>query len=137
MEEMLQEERPTVWAKLKSKIIGDEPLEDEGMELADASQPKLRIRAQYAYQVTVRRQVLSFQDAVAAAEGLKKGEQQVMNLSGAEPAIREKIKDFMSGVNFAEEGTWEELGENIFMIAPKTATVEVAPASPRMTAQRN
>jgi FtsZ-interacting cell division protein YlmF len=43
----------------------------------------------------------------------------------------------MSGVNFAEEGTWEELGENIFMIAPKTATVEVAPASPRMTAQRN
>ena len=138
MEELLQDERPTLWARLKYKIIGDEPLEDDHMEgHVPASSPKLRLQAQYAYAITVRRQVLSFQDAVAAAEGLKRGEQQILNLSAADSAIRDKIKDFMSGVNFAEEGTWEDLGDNIFMIAPKTATVEVAPASPRMTAQRN
>ena len=58
-------------------------------------------------------------------------------LAGTDPAIRQKIVDFMCGVNFAQEGTWEELGENIYMVVPASAYVEVAPATPRMAAIKN
>jgi cell division inhibitor SepF len=68
---------------------------------------------------------------------LKRGEQQILNLAGTDPAIRQKIVDFMCGVNFAQEGTWEELGENIYMVVPASAYVEVAPATPRMNAIKN
>ena len=37
----------------------------------------------------------------------------------------------------AQEGTWEEIGENVYMIVPSYAYVEVAPATPRMVAGRN
>lgn len=96
-----------------------------------------RYSQSYRYQITVRRQIVSFQDAIAAADGLKRGEQQVLNLSSADHAVREKIKDFMCGVNYSQEGTWEELGENIYLLAPACALVEVAPATPRMTAAKN
>ena len=68
----------------------------------------LRVHSTHRYSITVRRQVVSFQDAVAAADGLKRGEQQVLNLTMATSELREKIKDFMCGVNYAAEGTWEE-----------------------------
>lgn len=95
------------------------------------------IRAVHRYQITVRRQILSLQDAVSAADGLKRGEQQILNLNYVQPDLREKIKDFMSGVNYTAEGTWEELGEHVFLLAPASAYVEVAPATPRMKAERN
>ena len=97
----------------------------------------LRVHAAHRYSITVRRQVVSFQDAVAAADGLKRGEQQVLNLTMATHELREKIKDFMCGVNYAAEGTWEELGDNVYLLAPATAFIEVAPASPRMQTERN
>ena len=82
-------------------------------------------------------QVVAFDDAVASADGLKRGEQQILNLSSADPALRERIKDFLAGVNYAQEGTWEEVGENVFVLAPRTALVESAPASPRMASAHN
>jgi len=91
----------------------------------------LRVATAHRYSITVRRQISSFQDAVAAADGLKRGEQQILNLSMASMELREKIKDFMCGVNYAAEGSWEELGDNVFLLAPASAFVEVAPASPR------
>lgn len=91
----------------------------------------------YKSQVTVRRQVVSFEDALGAAQGLKRGEQQILNLTNTEPSLREKIKDFMCGVNFSQEGTWEEIGEHMYLVVPSTVHVEVAPASPRQVATRN
>lgn len=94
-----------------------------------AHRPPLRLHTAHRYAVTVRRQVRSFQDAVAAADGLKRGEQQVLNLTLAPPDVRERIKNFMCGVNYTAEGTWEELGEHIYLLAPSTALVEVAPSA--------
>ena len=74
---------------------------------------------------------------MAAANGLKCGEQQILNLSSTESALRQKIVDFMCGVNYAQEGTWEEIGDNIFLVVPGNAYVEVAPATPRMNAVKN
>jgi len=125
------------FGRLKSKLaLKDRPVEDDLDGMGDI-QGSPRFLPDSRYQIVVRRQIMSFQDAVAAADGLKRGEQQILNLSQADQALRDKIKDFMCGVNYAEEGTWEELGENIFLLAPPEAHVEVAPPSPRLAAQRN
>ena len=97
----------------------------------------LETRTMYKAQVSIRRQIVSFEDALAAAQGLKRGEQQVLNLTATEPSLREKIKDFMCGVNFSQEGTWEEIGDNMYMVVPSSVHVEVVPASPRQMATRN
>ncbi len=99
--------------------------------------PSLRVHGSHGYHITVRRQIVSFQDAVAAADGLKRGEQQILNLSMCPSELREKIKDFLCGVNYNAEGSWEEVGEGVYLLAPLTAEVEVAPASQRMVAGRN
>ena len=113
--------------------------EDEEFEEMDDApvRSQLRVHTVHRYSVTIRRQIVSFNDAVAAADGLKRGEQHIMNLSMCAPELREKIKDFMSGVNYTAEGTWEELGEHVFLLAPASALVEVAPASQRMVAAKN
>jgi len=135
MEELELQDRPGFFTRLRTKFMGDEPVEDMVDERGEPR--RYTLHANYRYAVTVRRQVLSFQDAVAAADGLKRGEQQILNLCAADNQLREKIKDFMCGVNYAKEGTWEELGENIYLLCPPLATVEVAPATPRMNAAKN
>ena len=94
-------------------------------------------KASFRYTVTVRRQVVFFEDAYAAANGLKAGEQQILNLAGTDPLTRQKIIDFMCGVSFAQESTWEEIGENIYLICPTAAFVEVVPPSTRGNALKN
>lgn len=135
MEELELQDRPGFFKSLRDRFLKEELVEEAADE--DHGMPRLRVHTQARYQVTVRRHILSFQDAVAAADGLKRGEQQVLNLCACDSMLREKIKDFMCGVNYAEEGTWEELGDNIYLLAPPTATVEVAPATARMAAARN
>ncbi len=138
MEEIDSQERPGLFGKL----AGIFTREDEDDEDVEAREPKRMARAAdvrtvYKYHVTIRRQIASFEDALTAAQGLKRGEQQVLNLSQTEPSLREKIKDFMCGVNFSQEGTWEEIGDNIYLVVPANVFVEVAPASPRQMAGRN
>ncbi len=63
-----------------SKLFGPrqyEEYEEEYIDDVPAPKQNLTIQAVHRYQVTVRRQVMSFQDAVLAADGLKRGEQQV------------------------------------------------------------
>ena len=116
---------------------GEETTEHHTFHPEVTQHSPLKMKTTYQYQVTVRRQIISFQDAVTAADGLKRGEQQILNLSMTDPTLREKIKDFMCGVNYALEGSWEEIGDNVYLLAPNHAFVEVAPASARMTALRN
>jgi cell division inhibitor SepF len=90
----------------------------------------LKVGHDHSHHLTVRQQVVSFQDAVAAADGLKRGESQVVNLAMAVPDMREKIKDFLCGVNYNAEGTFEEVGENVYLLTPSAIYVEVAPSAP-------
>jgi len=139
MEEALDyQEKPGLFSRISGIFVKDRE-EDEVYEeeVAPTSAPRLSLKSAARYSITVRRQVVSFQDAVAAADGLKRGDQQILNLTGAEPAVREKIKDFMAGVNYSQEGYWEELGDNVYLLAPSHANVECAPATPRMQSVRN
>ncbi len=137
MEEFDGQDRPGLFGKIAG-IFTREEEEDE----IETREPRRMARAAdvrtvYKYHVTIRRQIASFEDALTAAQGLKRGEQQVLNLTQTEPSLREKIKDFMCGVNFSQEGTWEEVGEHIYLVVPNNVFVEVAPASPRQMAGRN
>lgn len=139
LEALEKSERTGFFARIasafsKSEVFDGEELDQEN-ELTQINHSK--VRASYRYHITIRRTILSFQDAVACADGLKRGEQQILNLNSTDPVLKEKIKDFMCGVNYAQEGSWEEVGESIYLLAPAQAYVEVAPASPRMSAMRN
>ena len=138
MEELTIQDRPGLVRKIANIFARTEEYEeDEQAPVSDKSHPGLQLRQSYRYTVTVRRQITSFDDAMAAANGLKRGEQQILNLNATDIATRQKIVDFMCGVNFSQEGTWEEIGENIYLIVPSNAYVEVAPATPRMSTLRN
>lgn len=136
MEEMEVQDRPGLFGKIAG-IFSRERAEDEEFEAPEAPNSSVGFRQLSVYRVTLRRQIVALEDAYEAAQGLRRGDQQIMNLTATEPALREKIKDFMAGVTFAQDAIWEEIGDHIYMIAPNCASVEVAPASPRMTAIRN
>ncbi len=134
MEELELQEKPGILSRISGMFGRSMESEEDSV----AARPGgTEMRPQYRYTVTIRRQITSFDDAMAAANGLKRGEQQILNLSGTDSVTRQKIVDFMCGVNYAQEGTWEEIGESIFLIVPPMAYVEVAPPSPRMTSTRN
>lgn len=136
--ELQDEQQSGFFSRVKGWFQKEEEyVDDETYETPTSARSTYRVHTRGQYQITVRRMVQSFQDAVSAADGLKRGDQQVLNLSSCDASLREKIKDFMCGVNYSQEGTWEELGENVFLLAPPNALVEVAPATPRMTAAKN
>jgi cell division inhibitor SepF len=137
MEETMLEDKAGFFGRVLSKFTRTDVYEEEVEQMPEKNTTPTGMRRDYRYTVTVRRQITSFDDAVAAAHGLKRGEQQIINLTGTEPVLRQKIVDFMSGVNFAHEGTWEEIGDAIYLVVPQNAYVEVAPATARTSALRN
>lgn len=137
MEEMELQDRPGLFGKLAGIFTREDEEEEQETREPKRMARVAETRTVYKYHVTIRRQIVSFEDALTAAAGLKRGEQQVLNLTQTEPSLREKIKDFMCGVNFAQEGTWEEVGEHIYLVVPNNVFVEVAPASPRQMVGRN
>ncbi len=135
---MVIQDKPGFMSRIAGIFTRSEEIEEETeMTPEKAANGGLQVRANYRYTVTVRRQITSFDDAMAAANGLKRGDQQILNLTMTDAVTRQKIVDFMCGVNYAQEGTWEEIGDNVYLIVPANAYVEVAPPTPRMTAMRN
>ena len=123
-------EKSTVFTKLAT-FLGRHDRNDEDTDRPQAmhdDRVPLRIHHKFAYHVTVRRNIVSFQDAVSAAEGLKRGEAQVLNLTQAPAELREKIKDFMCGCQFMADAHMEELGDHVYLLAPAHAEIEVAGA---------
>jgi cell division inhibitor SepF len=138
MDDMVLQEKPGLFSRIAGIFTHSEEIEDDYESTPQsAANAATQMRPNYRYTVTVRRQITSFDDALAAANGLKRGEQQILNLSATDQQTRQKIVDFMSGVNYAQEGTWEEVGEAVYLIVPANAYVEVAPPTPRMAAVKN
>lgn len=135
MEELELQEKPGLFSRIGGLFTRTESEEDE--EGAIDSPNTFTVRSAYRYHVTVRRQVASFDEAYAAANGLKRGEQQILNLSLTEPTLRQKIVDFMSGVSFAQDANWEEIGEHVYLVAPGSAFVEVSAEPAKNSFLRN
>jgi cell division inhibitor SepF len=66
----------------------------------------------------------SFEDARLAADGLKDGRQQIVNLEKASPEMSERIIDFLNGVTYALNGFVEKIGDKIYLFAPSNVVIE-------------
>jgi cell division inhibitor SepF len=115
----------------------EEEYDDEPYEQPPTEGKWGKMQQFHPYNVCVRMLVNSFEDARQAADGLKYGEQQILNLGDTSEPLRQKVVDFLSGVAYAQEGTVEKLGDNIFLFAPRQAVVDVSPPSPRITSMNN
>lgn len=85
----------------------------------------LRIEQTRQTQITVRRAVHSFDDARRAADGLKEGQQQIVNLEQTPADMSERITDFLNGATYAIEGSVEKIGEQVYLFTPNSVTIDV------------
>jgi len=92
----------------------------------------LRIEQTRRTHSTVRRAVHSFDDARRAADGLKDGQQQIVNLEQTPADMAERITDFLNGATYALEGSVEKIGEQVYLFTPSSVTIDVEekPAAP-------
>lgn len=129
-------ERKSWLTKVKETVFGVEPEdEEEESNTASASQSgtqnlrnkqlPLRLQTAQRGRVAVRLNAQVFEDAKLAADGLKSGEHQIVNLERATPQMAERIIDFLNGVCYAIDGTVERIGEKVYMFVPANVSVEV------------
>jgi cell division inhibitor SepF len=85
----------------------------------------LRIEQTRRTHITVRRAVHSFDDARRAADGLKEGQQQIVNLEQTPVEMAERITDFLNGATYALEGSVEKIGEQVYLFTPNSVTIDV------------
>lgn len=119
------------WTRCKDMIIGvEEPDEEETHGASSTPSPQkqaqpLRLQMARGGRVAVRLNAQVFEDAKVAADGLKGGEQQIINLEKATPQMAERIIDFLNGVCYALDGTVERIGERVYMFVPANIAVDV------------
>jgi cell division inhibitor SepF len=128
-------ERKGFFARMRDGLFGVEEPEEEELAYgaAQAAGPQnqrkpqipLRIQTARGGRVAVRLNAQVFEDAKLAADGLKSGEHQIVNLERATPQMAERIIDFLNGVCYAIDGTVERVGDKVYMFVPANITVEV------------
>jgi cell division inhibitor SepF len=134
--EEYEPERKSFWTRLKDGLLGSEEPEEEGLEVvapvnaeagahARRNPQSLRLQTARGNRVAVRLNAQVFEDAKLAADGLKSGEHQIVNLERATPQMGERIIDFLNGVCYALDGTVERVGEKVYMFVPANVEVEV------------
>jgi cell division inhibitor SepF len=130
-----EQERPSFWTRIKNGLLGTEDPEDDEVDtpavLPDAGTQNrrqstpLRLQTSRSGRVAIRLNAQVFEDAKMAADGLKGGEHQIVNLERATPQMGERIIDFLNGVCYALDGTVERVGEKVYMFVPANVPVEV------------
>lgn len=120
--------RRGIWTRIKEGF-GISEL-DEEFEESDAAADQtrrpvtLRLQSARVSHVSVR-QASSFEDARLAADGLKDGRQQIINLEKTAEAMSERIIDFLNGVTYALNGFVEKVGDRVYLFAPSNIVIDV------------
>jgi len=127
-------EQRSLWDRLMDRV-GLGPLEGE---LEHEPEPvrrrrgvMLRFHHSKVNRVSVWLTVESIDNARQAADGLKEGRQQIVNLERAAPEVAARIIDFLNGVTYALDGYVEQVGEKVFMFTPANTVIEVENGSER------
>jgi cell division inhibitor SepF len=121
------EDRPSMWARLRT-LVGLNR-EEEDAEALPAHTTDARYRRFHAYHVCIRKEIHSIEDARVAADGLKEGVQQIVNLASTPQGVRERVIDFLNGVVYAIEGSVERVSEHVFVYAPPQAILDAPNAT--------
>lgn len=121
--------RRGIWARIKEGF-GVSEVEDEYDEIDDGIDGSrrrpvtLRLQSAKVNHVAVR-QPQSFDDARVAADGLKEGRQQIVNLEKTGQEMSERITDFLNGVTYALNGFVEKVGDRVYLFAPSNTVIDV------------
>ncbi len=75
--------------------------------------------------ITVRRAIQTFDDARRAADGLKDGQQQIVNLEQTSNDMSERIIDFLNGATYALDGSVEKIGEQVYLFTPSSVIIDI------------
>jgi len=88
-------------------------------------QATLRVHTSRMNHVSVWLTVQCFENAQQAADGLKLGHQQIVNLEKATPEVCTRVIDFLSGVIYALNGFVEKVGDKVYLFTPCNYVIEV------------
>lgn len=124
------EEQPRgFWSKIKYKMGFGEYDEEDAEYVDEAGNQKkatmLRVHSSRVNHVSVWLSVQSFENAQMAADGLKEGHQQIVNLEKAAPEVCTRVIDFLNGVIYALDGYVEKVGEKVYLFTPSNYCIEV------------
>jgi cell division inhibitor SepF len=99
---------------------------DEEPQVLDPRRRQAPPRTQPTGRVSVAvRLPLSYEDARPAADGLKDGRQQIINLEKTNQETFQRILDFLSGVTYALNGFVEKVGDRVYLFAPSNVTIDL------------
>lgn len=120
--------RRGIWTRIKEGFgISEleEEFEDSEVTADQTKRPvTLRLHSARVSHVSVR-QANCFEDARLAADGLKDGRQQIINLEKTAPDMSERIIDFLNGVTYALNGFVEKVGNGVYLFAPSNIVIDV------------
>lgn len=133
-------EKKSFIARWTDRLIGREE-EEEEVEETDArhgttatftaapsqrNNSNLRVHMSRASRVAVRLNLQVIDDARIAADGLKAGEHQIINLEKAKSEMAERILDFLVGACYALDGKVNRIGDRVYMFVPANVEVDTA-----------
>ena len=78
----------------------------------------------------MRRAVQTFDDARRAADGLKDGQQQIVNLEQTPADMAERITDFLNGATYAVDGSVEKIGDQVYLFTPASVVIDIDDSKP-------
>lgn len=117
-----------LWGKVKEKMGWGEYDEEEDVEFIEDSsrkRPTLKVHSSRINRVSVWLSVETFDNAQQAADGLKAGHQQIVNLEKAGSEITTRVIDFLLGVTYALDGYMEKVGDKVYLFTPSNFVIEV------------
>ena len=118
-----------MWSRIKERFGWGGFEEDEEFEYVEDHAKRrpttLRVHSSKINHVSVWLTVQSFDNAQQAADGLKDGHQQIVNLEKATPEVCTRIIDFLNGVIYALDGYVEKVGEKVYLFTPANYVIEV------------
>jgi cell division inhibitor SepF len=74
--------------------------------------------------------VMNFADIQRAADRLKTGEAQIINLEKTPAEVSERLIDFLNGVTYALDGYVEKISEGAYLFTPSHITIQAEGAQP-------
>ena len=119
-----------LWTRLKDRMGWGEYEYEDDVEFVDEPGSRrrptqLRVHSSRLNHVSVWLTVQSFDNAQQAADGLKMGHQQIVNLEKAAPEVCVRVIDFLSGVIYALNGFVEKVGDKVYLFTPANYVIEV------------
>jgi cell division inhibitor SepF len=136
------EERAGFFGRMKDWFTGTaEDLDEPENSMPPKSAPTAgmggSVRPDYRYIVTLRTQVNNLTDAAQVANGMKVGEQQIVNLENTPDSEKRDVINFLAGVNYAMEGTMEPITNNVSLFVPATAHLQPVPPTEKSSSVNN